>query len=208
MTANAERADVLQVALTAALHHWHNVICVPEGASLARFQPPFRPSGQTFRTAGTAELQKFGAAVDSTSRTDSAVALENLVSQITGVSPHLPLVHAPGGAECNSTLGHFEIAPAAEVPAIWPLRQRTAIDPAARHDARGAHYKHFKPKLFGATSGHSGVYRVWHHARVPSSQTTSVSCPSAPTLRQHVDRLQPRPAIQPSNDVACAWWAE
>jgi hypothetical protein len=64
MTADADRAHVLQVALTAALHHWHNVICVPEADSLAGFQPPFlRPGGQTLQTAPMFELQKFGAAV-------------------------------------------------------------------------------------------------------------------------------------------------
>jgi hypothetical protein len=141
------------------------VISIPEAVPLAGFQAPLRPRGQTLRTAGASELQEFGAAIDSTSGTDSAVALENPISQITGVSPQLPLVHAPGGAERNSTFGHFEIAPAAEAPAIWPHRQRTAIHPAARRGARGAHHKHLGAILFGVVSRLVGS-AIWHANRI------------------------------------------
>lgn len=68
------------------------------------------------------------------------VALEDLLADISGISPEAPLIDAPLGTERNASLRHFEIAPAAKIASVRPFPEFSAICPAARHRSLGAHF--------------------------------------------------------------------
>ena len=68
MAAETERAEVGQVALTAAFGDGKNVIGVPQGCALPGLQAPRGPGEDAPPAADAFESEEFGAAVDPAAR--------------------------------------------------------------------------------------------------------------------------------------------
>lgn len=144
MTPDAQRTNVLQIAFAAALHHRDDVIGVPQAAALPRLQSPPRPRRCPLPSAQPPQLPEFRDAVHPALSADAGVALQHAFPQVPGVAAQLPFIYAPVRAERPPAPRDFQIAPPAQVPAVRPSQQRSAIHPAAWHGPRSAHQQHFR----------------------------------------------------------------
>src|SRR6185437_11909556 len=72
--------------------------------------------------------------------TNSAIAQQDLLAQISWLGSEFPLVHAEIGTEGKPSPGHFERTPAAQSAAIRTARNGFPIDPAAAHPSQRTHF--------------------------------------------------------------------
>ncbi len=137
----AERAEVIEVALAAAFGYGEDVVGVPQAAA----------AGDGFHAV---EAQACGACcssralqgivggdgIDAAEGTASAVAGEDVVAQVAGVGAHAPLMDAVVGAKGSAAFrDDLEIAPAAERKAVGTFGESVAAGAAAGEGAGEEH---------------------------------------------------------------------
>ena len=112
----AEGAEVGEVTLPAALGYGPDVVGVPEGAAAGDgLHSVEGEAGGTCGTAGALEGGEDGDGVGVAEGADAAIAGEDLVAEVAGVSAETPLVDTVVGAEGAASFGEdFKLAPAAE----------------------------------------------------------------------------------------------
>src|ERR1700733_14055685 len=114
MAAQAERAQVRQVALAAAFDDGDDVVGFPEGAAGEAGQVPEVEQARAGCAARALQDARGDEGVDSTTAADAAIALEHLIAEVAGVRAHAPVVDAAVGAEGAAAFRNFGRAPAAE----------------------------------------------------------------------------------------------
>ena len=139
MAAQAERAQVREVALAAAFDDGRDVIGLPEGAAGVAGQVPVVEQALARRAARALQDALRDQRVDTATFADAAIAFEHLVAEVAGVGAQTPLVHTIVGAEGAAALGHFRGAPAAEASAGCAAGEGAGSGPTSGHGAAGAH---------------------------------------------------------------------
>lgn len=139
MAAEAEGAEVGEVALASAFRDGDDVVGLPEGHAEAAGGFPEIEKLEALCAAGVAETAAGGDGVDAAGSAEAAVAEEDLLAEIGGLGTELPLVDTIVRAEGEAAARDFERAPAAEAAAVGSAGDGLAVDPAAGHGARGAH---------------------------------------------------------------------
>jgi hypothetical protein len=141
MAEQAERAEVVEVALAAAFGYGANVVGVPEAASggdglhAIEMQP-----GCAGGTTGSFERVVGGDGVDVTDGADAVVAFEDLVAEVAGVGAETPLMDTVVAAEGAAAAGEdLEVAPAAEGKAVGAEGKGLARGAAAGEGTRREH---------------------------------------------------------------------
>jgi len=116
MAEQAERADVIEVALATAFSDGKDVVGIPQAASAGDgLHAVEAEAGYTSRTAGTFEGGVGGDGVDVAGGASAAVAGEDLIAQIAGVGAQAPLMDTVVAAEGAAAVGDdLKIAPAAQ----------------------------------------------------------------------------------------------
>jgi hypothetical protein len=142
----AERAEVVEVALAAAFGYGADVVGVPEAAATGDGLHAVESEACGAGWASCAlEGVVGGDGVDVADGADAAIAREDLVAEVAGVGAETPLVDAVVAAEGAAALGeNFEIAPAAERQAVRPSGKRGCGLAAA---GEGAGDKRFRCQL-------------------------------------------------------------
>jgi hypothetical protein len=87
MTAQAERADVVEVAFTAALCYGHNVIRIPQRSPAHPFQAPVDEKRAPACASGSLERSKRLHSVEAAENAYPLVTKKDLLPQIAGVRP-------------------------------------------------------------------------------------------------------------------------
>jgi hypothetical protein len=128
MALQAEGAHVGQVALSAAFDDWDDVVGVPQVAAGA----PVLFELTARLVVELALVFAKGLGVDAARGAHPFVSSENLFAEISRVGAELPLVDARGATKRPAAAGNCDSTPAAGEALRAP-------DPAARHDAAGAH---------------------------------------------------------------------
>src|ERR1041385_6982341 len=108
MAANAERSQVLEIALSAAFDHRNFVIGVPQTLAC---EPPQPPTGKQFLTFGTTRSPQFeirGDSIRAAERANTSIAQENLFANVPGIRAQTPLVHTPIRTEREASSWNFE----------------------------------------------------------------------------------------------------
>lgn len=141
MTEQAERADVVEVALASAFSDRQDVIGIPQTATTRDgfHSVEAQTSGSSW-SASTLQRSIGCDGVDLTDGAAAAVASEDLITEVARVGAQTPLVNAVVAAERTATFGEdLKIAPAAQREAIWALGQRAARCTAAGKRAGRKH---------------------------------------------------------------------
>jgi hypothetical protein len=138
MALEAQRANVVEVTFPAAFNDGCDVVGIPEALSKAAAGTPGCQGPLAGSAAGSADSIPFGYSVEPTRRADAAVPSEYLRPQISGVGTKAPLMYTPRGAERTAWRRHFEIAPAAQSPAVRTPRQVSRGNISAAHGTPGA----------------------------------------------------------------------
>jgi hypothetical protein len=135
---DAEGAEVVEVALAAAFDDGEDVVGVPEGASAGDgFHAVKGEAGDAGFAAGAFEGGVDGGGVGAAELADAVVAGEDLVAEVAGVGAETPLVDTEVGAEGTAAFGEdFELAPAAEGPAVFAAGEDVGADASAWKCAR------------------------------------------------------------------------
>jgi hypothetical protein len=94
MAMQAKRADVVKIALPAALGYRQNVIRVPKALAGPRVKSPMPQQGPPGRAARSLQLALFCDGVNRTVGTHSPIAVQYLLAQVAWLRTQLPLVHA------------------------------------------------------------------------------------------------------------------
>jgi hypothetical protein len=139
MAAQAEGAQVREVALAAAFDDGRDVIGLPEGAAGVTGQVPVVEQALAGWAARALQDALRDQRIDTTTFADAAIAFEHLIAEVAGVGAQPPLVHAVVGAEGAAALGHFGRAPAAEASAGRASGEGAGRGPTSGHGAAGAH---------------------------------------------------------------------
>jgi hypothetical protein len=124
VTEEAEGADVVEIALTAAFCYREYVVGIPEAAAAGDgFEAIETESCGAGGTPGTFECGIGGDGVDVADGTVAAVASKDLVAKVAGVGAEAPLVDAVVGTEGTAAFSEdFKVAPTAQweaVGAFW-----------------------------------------------------------------------------------------
>jgi len=139
VAAQAERADVVEVAFASTFNHGNDVVRIPEAATPALPDRPVLQLCLTAGAAGTPELPKRGYGVHMTQGAEAAVAQEHLFTQVSRLRAQLPLMNAVCRAEAKAAARNLERTPAAQTPIVGTTRNCFAIDPAPAHGAHRTH---------------------------------------------------------------------
>jgi hypothetical protein len=139
MAAQAEGADVGEVAFATAFDDGHDVIGVPERFARTSAEAPMREERGAAGPSGEAQLAGSSDGVDAAIGADAAIALEYLFANIGGLGAELPLVNAELRAKREAAPRDFEGTPAAEAATIGAAWDEFAVDPTALHGPHGAH---------------------------------------------------------------------
>jgi hypothetical protein len=117
----AEGAEVVEVALAAALGYGADVVGVPQAAAGGDgLHAVEMEAGGAGGAAGSLECVVGGDGVYVADGADAAVAGEDLVAEVAGVGAETPLVDAVVAAKSAAAFGEdFEVAPAAEGEIVW-----------------------------------------------------------------------------------------
>jgi hypothetical protein len=134
MAQQAKRPDVIEVALATAFSDRNDMVCLPKAATAGdTFHPVEMQAGFACGAAGAFQRGVGCQRVDPAYGTASAVAREDLVTQITRVGSETPLVHAVVAAEGAAAFGEdLKLAPAAERQAIRSFGKVLAAGMATR----------------------------------------------------------------------------
>jgi hypothetical protein len=137
----AERPNVIQIALPPALSYGQDVVCVPEAAAAGDGPHPIEAeTGDACRASGSLESSVGGDGVDMADSAAAPIADKDLIAEITGVGAETPLVHAVVAAEGAAAFGeNLKLAPAAERQAVWACRKCVAAGAATRKGAGDEH---------------------------------------------------------------------
>ena len=139
MAAQAERADVVEVAFTAAFGDRQDVVGVPQASAMEASDSPMLEQIAAIRSARMAQGAQGGDRIHAAGGAHAAIAQEDLIAEISGLRSQLPFVHAIFGAEGEAASEDLERAPAAEPAAVRAAGNGLSIHPSAAHDAQGAH---------------------------------------------------------------------
>jgi hypothetical protein len=141
VTLHAQRANVFQIAFTAALDDGENMVGVPEAFAeqRSRRQAPMLEDLQPGCASQSFEITPSGQAIHATLGANTTVAFQYFFAKIARVSAQPPLVHAPIRTEGMTALGDLQITPAAEVAPIRSFRKGASIGPTAGHRPCRAH---------------------------------------------------------------------
>jgi hypothetical protein len=94
MAAEAERSDVIKVALPAAFRHGKNVIGIPKTFPHPFGESPMPHKDYTAVAARSRQLAMFPDRIQATVGAHAPVTLQNLFAQIPWLRPQLPLMYA------------------------------------------------------------------------------------------------------------------
>ena len=141
MAFQAKRSNIFQITLATALDYRNDMIGIPKALpdTLSWTDPP---AGHCFEARGATQSLQVSPgreAIDTTLRADALVALEHLFADVARIGPEPPFLHAPVRTKRQPTPRHFQVAPAAKVPAVHAFGKAVTIGPPARHGSRGAH---------------------------------------------------------------------
>ena len=114
MAAQAERAQVREVAFAAAFDDGDDVVGFPEGAAGEAGQVPEVEQALAGCAARALQDPRGEQRIDAATFADAAIALEDLIAEVAGVRADAPVVHAAVGAEGAAAFRDFGRAPAAE----------------------------------------------------------------------------------------------
>lgn len=133
----AKRSKVRQIAFAAAFGYGNDMISVPNRLAASNL-PVFQRAGAC-RASQLAQAGELGDTVHPTDGTDASVALQDSLTKVARIGAEPPLLHAPLGTKRPASRRNFEVAPAADAPAIFALGNRVALYAAPRHCALGTH---------------------------------------------------------------------
>lgn len=139
MTAEAEGAQVVEIALASSFGYGQNVIGVPEAFPAAAARAPLLQQASAIRAAGTPKLAKHSDRIDTADGTDALVPQIHLLAQVRGLRAELPFVHAIRRAKGEAAARNFQRTPAAEAAAMGAAGDGFSVDPAAGHGPHSAH---------------------------------------------------------------------
>jgi hypothetical protein len=133
MARETERAEVVEVALTAAFGDRTDVVCVPERAAGGNgLHPVEAEARETISPACPFEGGVDGKGIGLAGGADAAVAREDLIAEVAGVGTKTPLVNTVIGAKSATAFGeNLEVAPAAERKIIGAAREGMLFGTAA-----------------------------------------------------------------------------
>lgn len=94
MTTQAQSPDVVEIALASAFLYGQNVICIPQALASPFFQAPVAHEGKATLAAGPFQPYLLANRIDSAMGANASIPFEDLLAQISGLGPQLPLVHA------------------------------------------------------------------------------------------------------------------
>jgi hypothetical protein len=94
MATQAERADVIQVALPAPLRYRQNVIRVPKALAGPRVESPMPHQGHASRPARSLQLALLRDGVNPTVGAHALVTVQYLLAQVPRLRSQLPFVYA------------------------------------------------------------------------------------------------------------------
>jgi hypothetical protein len=139
VAAQAERAQVREVALAAAFDDGDDVVGLPERAAGRAGEVPVVEQALAGRAAGALQDALRNERIDTATFADAAIALEHLITEVAGVGAETPLVYAVVGAEGAAAFGNFNRTPAAEAASGCASGEGTVGGVASGHGAAGAH---------------------------------------------------------------------
>jgi hypothetical protein len=137
----AQGAEVVEVALSAAFGYGADVVGVPEAASCGDgLHAVEAEAGAAGEASGSFEGVVGRDSVDGADGADAAVAGEDLIAEVAGVGAETPLVDAVVTAESAAAFGQdFEFAPAAEWQAVGAERESLTRGAPAGEGTRDDH---------------------------------------------------------------------
>src|ERR1039457_1849392 len=97
MAAEAECADVREVAFAAAFRDRKDVVGVPQGGALVGIEPPLRPPPDAPRSAQALQPPPLDDAVQTAGRAHAAIACKDLIAKICWVGAEPPFIHTETG---------------------------------------------------------------------------------------------------------------
>jgi hypothetical protein len=141
MAEEAEGAEVVEVALTAALGYGAYVVGVPQAAAGGDgLYAVEAKAGGTGGASSSLERVVGGDGVDGADGADASVAGKDLVAEVAWVGAQAPLVDAVVAAEGTAAFGeNFEFAPAAKGQVVGANGESMARGAAAGEGARDDH---------------------------------------------------------------------
>ena len=141
VTGKAKGAEIVEVALAAALDDGEDVVGVPEGATGGDgLHSVEREAGGAGVATRAPERGVDGDGVGATGLADAPVAGEDLVAEEAGVGPEAVLEDAVVGAESTAAFGEdFKVAPAAKGEAVGSASEGVGLDAAAGERAGKEH---------------------------------------------------------------------
>jgi hypothetical protein len=114
----AECAQVTKVAFTAAFDHRHNVVGIPQATPVEAPEPPAAEQPQTVSAARALQLGIGRRGVSAARRANAAIALPDLIAQVSRIGAQAPLVDAPLRTKRVSPARNLKPAPAAKRPLV------------------------------------------------------------------------------------------
>jgi hypothetical protein len=137
MTWQAKRAQVIEIALSAAFCHRTNVIGIPQGAPAVHMcHPVERKSGRTVISASFLQSREDGYSISLAEGADAMIAGEDLIAQVSRIRTQTVLMHAVVRAEGTPPpVQNLKLTPAAQRQAVHTLRQFGALQSSAWHGA-------------------------------------------------------------------------
>lgn len=140
MTGQAERAEVVEVALPSSFSDRPDMVRIPQGPpGLNGLEAPDGKRLHSGLAAAAFERSIGGDGIGAAVRADTAIASKDLIAQIAGVRTQPPLMHAVLRTEGAATAReNLHLTPAAEWQTVRPQRQRSALRAAGfGEDSRG-----------------------------------------------------------------------
>jgi hypothetical protein len=141
VTREAERAEVVEVALSSSFRYGTDVIGIPEGAagSDGLHSVKGKPGGAGVASSPLERVVD-GDGVGLAGGADATVAGKDLVAKVTEVGAETPLVDAIVRAEGATPFGEdLKLAPAAKGEAVEAARERVRLGAASGESAGGMH---------------------------------------------------------------------
>jgi hypothetical protein len=141
MAQEAERPEIIKIALATPLGNRDDMIRLPQAAAAGDALHPIETKARlTRRTSGTFERREGSQGVDAADGAASVIAGEDLVAQISRVGTKTPLVHTVVAAEGAATSEeNFKLTPSAERKAVRACGKVLSASPATRKCARRKH---------------------------------------------------------------------
>ena len=107
VAAQAEGAEVREIAFAAALDDGDDVVSLPEGAAGVSDEIPVVEQALARGAAGAFQDALSDERVYTAAFANAAIAFEDLVAEVAGVRAEAPLLHAIIRAESTATFSHW-----------------------------------------------------------------------------------------------------